>query len=113
MNIKMLAGAQLDFWVAKAAGLAAQRELPIPGEKYDPFGGKWHPLTFHPSTNWSHAGPLVANDWYVIENILVDWFGPDWAEEQNIVNSPLQWFMRAYVSSQFGEEVEDIVSGYA
>ena len=113
MNVKKLEGSQLNFWVAKAADLTAQRESPLPLEKHDPNSGKWHPRTFHPGTDWSHAGPIIANEWYVIENVLIEWFGPDWGDAGGILNSPLPWFMRAYVASQFGDEVEDVVAGYA
>ncbi len=109
MNVKKLEGVQLDFWVAKAAGLATQQEVPLPQERHDPDSGKWHPKTFHPSIDWSHAGPIVSNEWYVIEDVLVEWFGPDWAYAGGITNASLLWFMRAFVASQFGDEVEDIV----
>jgi hypothetical protein len=81
---------------------------PTPGTRHDPDSGFWHPYTFHPATNWSHAGPIVSNEWYVIEDVLLEWFGPDWCFVKAIMDFPLQWFMRAYVASQFGDQVEDV-----
>ena len=110
MNVKRLEGARLDYWVAKSAGLKLMTEAPDAGSPHDPESGSWHPDTFHPATNWSHAGPIVANEWFVIEDILNEWFGPQWPDANMIINFPVAWFMRAYVASQFGDEVEDIVA---
>ena len=112
MNVKRLEGALLDFWVAKSAGLKLMAEPPQAGSQHDPESDSWHPDTFHPATNWSHAGPIVANEWFVIEDMLNEWFGPEWPVANMIIHFPLTWFMRAYVASQFGDEVEDIVAGH-
>jgi hypothetical protein len=109
VNVKRLEGALLNFWVAKSAGLNLLTEPPGTGAQHDPESGNWHPSTYHPSADWSHAGPLVANEWYVIEDILIEWFGPGWAGANMIIHFPLTWFMRAYVASQFGDEVEEVV----
>ncbi len=110
MNVKRIEGSLLNFWVAKSAGLKILLESPSRGEKHDPDSGNWHPQTYHPASDWSHGGPIVANEWYAIEDILAEWFGQDWTGAKAIVESPLTWFMRAYVASQFGDEVEDIGS---
>ena len=42
-----------------------------------------------------------------MEDILIGWFGNGWTQLNALVHDPLKWFMRAYVASQFGDEVED------
>jgi hypothetical protein len=107
MNVKRLDGNLLDFWVAKSGGLKLLPEPPKPGDRYDPESGYWHPLTFHPGSDWSQGGPIVSNEWYALEDILIEWFGNGWTHISALVHDPLKWFMRAYVASQFGDEVED------
>ena len=108
MNVKRLDGSLLDFWVAKSGGLKLIQEQPKLGEFHDPESGYWHPQTYHPASNWSQAGPIVSNEWFVIEDLLIEWFGPEWNLMHALVHDPLKWFMRAYVASQFGDEVEDV-----
>jgi hypothetical protein len=110
MNIKRVDGALLDFWVAKAAGLKMLPRDTLPGELHDPESGNWHPSNFHPSSDWSHGGALVASEWYAIEDMLIEWFGPHWPTAKAIADHPLPWFMRAYVATQFGDHVEEIGS---
>jgi hypothetical protein len=108
MNVKRLEGVRLNFWVAKAAGLQLAKVEPDPGELHDPDSGFWHPVTFSPSSDWSQGGPIIANDWFAIEDMLIEWYGHEWTHIGAIVTNPLQWFMRAYVATQFGDQVEDI-----
>ena len=42
-----------------------------------------------------------------IEDALVEWFGPQWPHIPAISDNPLKWLMRAYVATQYGDEVED------
>jgi hypothetical protein len=108
MNAKRIDGTLLDFWVAKAANLTLQ-ELPLTaGQKHDPESGLWHPETFHPSSNWTHGGPLLSGEWYAVEDILSDWFSPDWTYVPAFREDPLKWFMRAFVALQYGEALEDL-----
>ena len=51
--------------------------------------------------------PFLAGEWYAIEDILADWFHPDWSEVPAFREDPLKWFMRAYVALQYGEMLED------
>jgi hypothetical protein len=108
MIVKRIQGSLLDFWVAKSVGLKPVSERHSQAQCHDPESGYWDPRTYRPSSDWSQGGPIVSNEWYVIEDILVDWFGTDWATITAIRNEPLKWFLRAYVVSQFGDEVEDI-----
>jgi hypothetical protein len=109
MNVRRLDGALLSLWVAKAAGLKLSPVEPKADEQHDPDSGYWHPVTYSPDCDWSQAGPIVANEWYGIEDMLVEWFGPQWTQVKDIVDHPLKWFMRAYVATQYGNEVEEII----
>ncbi len=109
MNVKKLEKPLLNFWVAKSAGLKRLPQPPQPGEPHDPESGHWHPHNYDPASDWSQAGPIVSNEWYVIEDTLIEWFGPGWTRSKTVVDFPLMWFMRAYVASQFGDQVEDLV----
>jgi hypothetical protein len=107
MNVKRLESTALNYWVAKSAGLKLTPSRLEQSEQHDPESGFWHPRTYQPATDWSQGGPIVSNEWFGIEDILVGWFGPEWTQVNAITESPLKWFMRAYVASQFGDEVED------
>jgi hypothetical protein len=106
--VKRIQGALLDFWVAKSAGLKVASAPAQTAGPVEAAGGSCHLATYRPSSDWSLGGPIVSNEWYVIEGVLIDWFGADWAGITAIRSDPLKWFMRAYVVSNFGEEVEDI-----
>jgi hypothetical protein len=108
MKVTSLDGALLDFWVAKSENLKLQPETPEDGQRHDNGSGFWHPNTFHPSTDWSQGGAIIANEWYAIEDALIEWFGPHWSFIQSITESPLKWLMRAYVKTKFGDEVEEV-----
>jgi hypothetical protein len=108
MLVKRIQGQLLDFWVAKSAGLKPMAAGLSPVEPHDAASGCWDPRTYHPSTDWALGGPIVSNEWYVIEDVLTGWFGEDWSTITAIRNDPLKWFMRAYVVSQFGDEVEEV-----
>jgi hypothetical protein len=95
MLARRLSGDLLNFWVAKALASVTPGRAP-------------HPASFHPSSDWSHAGPLLADEWYAIEDVLVEWLGPDWQQSESFCADPLSWFMRSYVCTQFGQEVEDV-----
>ena len=110
MNVKRIDESLLNFWVAKSAGLKTLTQPPLAGQLHDPDSGYWHPQTYHPATDWSHAGPILSNEWYVIEDILIEWFGPNWACAKAVLDRPLQWFMRAFIASQFGDEVENVAA---
>jgi hypothetical protein len=107
MNVKRLDGRQLNHWVAKSAGLTLSLDYQKPGTRHDPESGVWHPHTYNPANDWSQAGPIVSGEWFAIEDALMNWFGPQWPHIPAITENPLKWFMRAYVSTQFGDEVED------
>jgi hypothetical protein len=107
MHAKRIEGALLDFWVAKAAGKKLQEHVPADGERHDPESGLWHPLNFHPSSDWTHGGPLLSSEWYGVEDILTDWFSRDWSYVPAFREDPLKWFMRAFVALQYGDALEE------
>lgn len=107
MHAIRLDGAQLNYWVAKAAGLQLQTQAPKPGERHDADGLLWHPQNFRPALDWTHAARFLLDDWYGLEDCIANWFGPDWSLIPAFQVEPLKWFMRAYVATQFGEILED------
>jgi hypothetical protein len=107
MNVKRLDGRQLNYWVAKSAGLKLSADYQRPGTPHDPESGTWHPHTYNPANDWSQAGFILANEWFNIEDALVEWFGQQWPHIPAISENPLKWLMRAYVATQYGDEVED------
>ena len=104
MRVTSLEGPSLDFWVAKSKGLEV-----VGGST----GGvcvarEDQAEAYHPSTDWTQGGPIVSDEWYDLEEILDQWFGPGWPYAKPFASEPLKWLMRAYVASQFGDEVEDL-----
>jgi hypothetical protein len=110
MHVRRLDGAQLDFWIAKASGLQLDTRGLSASGPHDPAGKLWHPDSFHPSTDWTHAAPYLLDDWYNLEDCVESWFGTGWSVVPAFQKEPLKWFMRAYVATHFGEILEDAVS---
>ena len=108
MRVTSLEGALLDFWVAKSENLKLLPEMPEDGQAHTNGGEYWHPRTYHPSSDWSQGGAILANDWYSIEDALTEWFGANWPFIKAITDAPLTWLMRGYVKTKFGDEVEDV-----
>lgn len=107
MRVNSLEGPLLDFWVANSEG---RKLLPMAPQSADydfSTGLDWHPSVYRPSSNWAQGGALVANEWYDIETVLIEWFGAEWPYLKTIADHPLKWFLRAFVASRFGCEVED------
>lgn len=112
MKVTRLDGALLDFWVAKSENLKLLPNQPEEGGMVDHGSGYWHPSFFRPSSDWSQGGPIIANDWYNIEDALIEWFGSGWPFIKAINDDPLKWMLRAYVKTKFGDEVEDDVGHF-
>lgn len=109
MKVTRLDGALLDFWVAKSENLKLLAQQPEEGQVFEYGSGFWHPSLFHPSSDWSQGGAIIANDWYNIEDALIEWFGSGWPFIKAITDEPLKWMLRAYVKTKFGDEVEEDV----
>lgn len=110
MRVMCLEGALLDFWVAKSEGMKVATG-PRQGEAVtimDPDSGA--PRHFRPSQDWSQAGPIITDDWYSLEDVLAETIGPQWPFHKAFRDDPLKWLMRAYVTTKFGDEVEDLDS---
>jgi len=107
MKVKRLDGRQLNHWVAKSAGLTLSLDYQNLGARHNHESGVWHPHPYNPANDWSQAGPIVSGEWVAIEDALMNWFGPQWPHIPAIAENPLKWFMRAYVATQFGDDVED------
>lgn len=103
MRVTRLDGPLLDFWIAKSEGVRFDSIALRDGE-----GGMCRQEPYCPSVNWSQGGAILANDWYEIESVLIDWFGLGWPAIKAIRDQPLMWFMRAYVATKFGDEVEEV-----
>jgi hypothetical protein len=108
MNVKRLDGRLLNYWVAKSAGLTLNEGDSLPGRRHDPDSGFWHPHSYNPANDWSHAGPIISEEWFAIEDMLIEWFGVQWSHIPAVSDHPLTWFLRAYVATQYGDEVEDV-----
>lgn len=108
MRVAALTSPMLDYWVAKSRGVAAvlDHRAEHSVSVTDPDTGKLVP--YQPSIDWSQAGPILSDEWYEIETIMLDWHGPFWAYMDAFKAAPLAWFMHAYVAVKFGEEVEHL-----
>jgi hypothetical protein len=106
MRVAALTPPMLNYWVAKSRGVDAilDHRAEHSVSVIDPDSGK--PIPYQPSIDWSQAGPILADEWYEIETVMLDWFGPFWSYMEDFKTDPLAWFMRAYVAAKFGEEVE-------
>ena len=112
MKTSELTGADLDCAVAKC-WYGNDYDLSIP--LFDDG------LTFAPSTNWAHGGPIIERERIDVTWSETQWVAMWWADNSGMANSPTQRFqhnrqklgptpliaaMRAYVASKFGESVE-------
>lgn len=126
MKTAELTGAQLDYWAAKAEGKRLFRApaFDVAGDRWQwtsEGGNKLHNLPvgkWHPSTDWSQAGPIIERDGITLLQPSFDgnteWQAivqarlrpdPDIDGVQADGPTPLIAAMRAYVASKFGDEV--------
>jgi hypothetical protein len=108
MKIKVseLEGAQLDAWVAKANG------LPVKSKPFDACrieaGGVW--LVYSPSISWSQGGPIIEREKIQLvpkangENWAAGIDDSEWIQGGD---TALIAAMRCFISSRFGNEVEE------
>lgn len=123
MKTSELTGALLDCWVARARGIDPKNIRIAPlifgsgaepmcqvltGFDDDPGAFAFRP--FQPSTSWAQGGPIIER-----EKMTVEPFGDGWGA--GIGDVYTKWYlegptllvaaMRAYVASEFGDEVPD------
>lgn len=126
-KVAELEGAELDYWVAKAAGFTPKIGshsscliLEDPSEvgvvlSYDLWRYGSYGYDFSPSTDWRVGGPIIAR-----EGIAIAHFGSECkaayvngdgyfasVDFRHSGPTPLIAAMRAYVASKFGGEVGD------
>ena len=119
MKVSELAGAQLDYWVARANGSRAVdlKIGPSPRNpeqivciENDPSGFAW--IVFAPSTDWSQGGPLMEKYRIDTEKMSKAWlaFFSNKSEAPVVAegSTPLQAICRAVVRAKFGDEVDGI-----
>lgn len=108
--VSELAGTELDYWVARAMGLQA---IPNQPSGYFYWGNQsgW----FSPSTDWAQGGPIIEREKIAV--LSRDYDGSCrtcWAANKNDFLSygtgetPLIAAMRCYVSSKFGDSMEEV-----
>ncbi len=109
--VSELTGAELDYWVARAAGLSNAKLRRVGPTENGGFVFVEHVQAdgntlYSPSRDWKHGGPIIER-----ERIQL-WDCGDWMAKVNKTagNSgagptPLIAAMRAYVASKYGETV--------
>ncbi len=104
-----LYGALLDAAVLKALGYAHEDHLPDEAVQAQYVGvdtvirKRWAP-----SQDWAQGGYVIERSYNAIIHQLWMWLGNDWPKKINAVvpSDVLVWYMRAYVASKLGDEVE-------
>jgi len=108
MKVKSLQAPQLNYWVAKSLGLN-----PVADQRGEHTISVANSTTgelesYQPTIDWSQAGPILAAEWYELETMMIEWLGPHWPHVSDFIEDPLVWFMRAFVTTRFGDEVEEL-----
>jgi len=110
MKIKVaeLEGAKLDYWVAKAGSVQLSQFPERAKQLILPSGGK-----YSPSSKWSQGGPIIEREKIMLGPVET-WCAHLYTGDPSINYSvshegktPLIAAMRCFVSSKFGEEVEE------
>lgn len=107
MKVISLEAPLLNFWIAKSLGLPTLEDGQIKGAVRVTNAISGETESFQPTTDWSQAGPILEKNWYEIETMMNEWFGPRWAHMKDFRNDPLTWLMRGFVALNFGDEVEE------
>lgn len=122
IRVSDLSGAWLDYWVARAEGIAAdQLEVRMIQRSTDLHCVRMLPrdmaCVLNYSASWSLAGPIIERELIELTNDR-NWredgqFGRDWEANHPGFgylggDTPLIAAMRAFVASKFGEEVPEV-----
>jgi len=133
MKVSELEGAELDYWVAKAEGYTIENAVHDEGcfTIYDSEGGRVGDLPksntykgiiyglYAPSTKWELSGPIIEREkiyvgpcvyapehtWQATKHKYVE--GHYKGEFIATGPTPLIAAMRAYISSKYGETVDE------
>ena len=108
---------QLNWMVAKCSGFDIYHNDLLKGVVMEGFWisgyfpgdlNSWLPLKrFEPSTNWSQGGPIIEREWERLVHWLYMKHGDNWASYMHTGGcTTLTAFMRCYVASKLGDEVE-------
>jgi hypothetical protein len=107
MKVVNLKAPLLNYWVAKSLGLPPLADGRSDGSVSIMNAETGNIEPYQPSIDWSQGGPIVAEQWHELEGAMIEMHGPFWSYVQTVRDDPLLWFMRAFVTLRFGEEVED------
>lgn len=111
-KISELTGAELDYWVARAAGLSNAKLRRVGPTENGGFVFVEHVQTdgnplYSPSSDWKHGGPIIER-----ERIQLWVLGDEWMAKASMKagnlgcgHTALIAAMRAYVSSKYGDSV--------
>lgn len=61
---------------------------------------------YHPSLDWSQAGPIIENAKIELEYDGFEWWARIKADEEYAGKTPLIAAMRCYVASKLGDEIQ-------
>lgn len=114
MKVSELEGAELDAWVARAAGLTESQDSHGPILVGD--DGFWiRPCGWMPSTDWAQGGPLVEREGISI--VSSDTYRDKWRagmviwlpdhDDWHYGETALVAAMRCLVASKYGDTVPD------
>lgn len=120
MKVADLAGAQLDYWTARAEGIPADTLIfytgAFHGEEICARQDGGFPVPLRYSADWNQGGPIIERERITIHCAEAGRWGawiknPDpsaWAHKgDGEGEAPLIAAMRAYVASKFGDEVRE------
>jgi hypothetical protein len=110
MKVSELTGAQLDYWVARAAGSEGRivkSHSHCNADYFEYASG----TPYRPSTHWAHGGPLIEKNRFAVSPFYYKnnmWAVTD--ADDGILSegeTPLQAICREVVRAKFGDEVPD------
>lgn len=102
-----LIGPPLDWAVAKAQGFVLLEMKDGMAWHFREGGYFCRSEIYCPSTDWDQGGPIVERNWTDLVSTLHARFGSDWPYTMHVRGcTTLVAFMRCYVLSNLGDEVD-------
>lgn len=118
MKVSELTGAELDYWVARAAGLNNAKLRRVGPTENGGFVYIEHVQAdgnalYSPSSDWKHGGPIIEREAIELRkhwqqegwSARIDYDRHGLAPRYGYGETPLIAAMRAYVASKYGDEV--------